>query len=190
MQYRFTQTAAAVAFLASSGAALAETTAADSYKSEAAALRAEIAALKLTLQGAVVAFDRKKEKPCPDGWHPFEPAGGRVIVGAGFNKNASKSGTPLFPRPSLLDDEPNGTGGEERWTLTEAQMPPHQHGVYPHAGYVASGNGDLAPNGAIQGAGGGDDRTHVWPNLTSVTGGGKPFDIMPPFVALYYCIKE
>lgn len=190
MPYRFTQIGVVAVFFAGPGAALAQTAALDAYKSEVAALRADVAALKLTLLGAVVAFDRQKAQPCPDGWRPFEPAGGRVIVGAGFNKNASKSGTPLFQRPSHLDDEAAAIGGEERWTLTEAQMPPHQHGVYPHAGYTASGNGDLPPSGAIEGAGGGDAKTHVWPNITSVTGGGKPFDIMPPFVALYYCIKE
>lgn len=75
MPYRFTQIGVVAVFFAGPGAALAQTAALDAYKSEVAALRADVAALKLTLLGAVVAFDRQKAQPCPDGWRPFEPAG-------------------------------------------------------------------------------------------------------------------
>lgn len=188
MQYRFTKIGLLCAIVVSPGVARADT-AIDVYKTEVAALRKEVDALKSALQGAVVAFDRKKMQPCPDGWHPFEQAGGRFVVGAGFNKNASKAGSPLFYYPSIQDDAANGTGGEERVTLSETQIPAHQHSVYWHADYHAS-QGTPPPSGAVQGANAGDTYTYVWPGVTSKTGGGKPFEVLPPFVALYYCIKE
>ena len=188
MQYHFTKIGFLCAIVFGPCVARAQT-AVEVYKTEVAGLRKEVEALKEALKGAVVAFDRKKAQPCPDGWQPFEQAGGRFVVGAGFNKNASKSASPLFHYPSIQDDATNGAGGEERVTLSEAQIPAHQHSVYHHAGYHAS-QGTPPPSGAVQGALAGDTYTYVWPGVTSKTGGGKPFEVLPPFVALYYCIKD
>ena len=153
---------------------------------------ADEVAKKVGLPGQmVVAFNRSKtDGACPPEWRLFAPASGRFVIGAGDAMNTDVNGVPLSAHLSIKDDSAAGVGGEVNHKLTEAQMPPHQHGVYPHAGFVASGGGAPPPSGAIPGAGGGDTYTQVWPGITSVTGGGKPFDIMPPFVALYYCIKE
>ena len=134
--------------------------------------------------GLIAAFDRDRTRPCPSGWRLFEPAGGRFIVGAGDNSFKDVNGI------DLTDHSVGVVGGEEKHTLTVDEMPLHDHDVYHHAGYHASGGGAKPPPGAVQGASGGDSYTHVWPGRTSEKGGNAAHNTMPPFVALYYCIKQ
>ena len=72
----------------------------------------------------------------------------------------------------------NQTGGEEKHTLTEQEMPQHTH--KPLIGsdimnYVDhGGNVGTAPGGNLQGA-----------NSVHSTGGGQPHNNMPPYLAVY-----
>lgn len=130
-------------------------------------------------RGAVVAFDRDDldENHCPDGWSPFLYARARTIVGAGDPSHTpekmpfSENGVPLSGY--VLRQH----GGEQKHLLTIDEMPRHDHGggavgTRDHAGLDNSAHGvanDIKP-------------------LES-QGGGQPHNIMPPFIALYYCKK-
>jgi len=61
--------------------------------------------------------------------------------------------------------------GTEAEALTTNHTAPHQHDVYPHAGYVG---------GTVQGASAGDVSTTVYLGKTSFTGGGQPHPNMQP----------
>jgi hypothetical protein len=138
------------------------------------------ALLKIALPpGAVVAFN--SEKGCPDGWSALQSAAGRMVVGAGPHNNVDALGAvlPVYPLGT--------TGGEERHTLTIAEMPAHNHetALAAEPGGVQFGSGEpiksitgVAYTGSFAGA------------LTSMTGGSKPFRILPPFIALLYCEKN
>ena len=123
--------------------------------------------------GFVAAFERDKTRPCPSGWGLFEPAGGRFIVGAGDNSFKDVNGI------DLTDHSVGVVGGEERHKLTEAEMPNHRHAIARSANeindHVAKFVGDTAMANR---------------SSTDATGGDQPHNTMPPFVALYYCIKE
>jgi microcystin-dependent protein len=151
------------------------------------ALKAEIEPLKALLQGAVVAFDRSQARgACPQGWQLYQPAGGRFIVGAGTNTHKDMNGKDLTDYSSFKDDPLKAVSGEEMQVLTEVELPAHRHGVYRHAA-------ERSPSSGLQGAGSAD--TNPPSNVrdgweSGSAGGNQPHNIMPPFVALYYCIKE
>jgi hypothetical protein len=42
--------------------------------------------------GMVSAFDRIGERPCPDGWQPYDQAGARFIIGVGDAHKAHETG--------------------------------------------------------------------------------------------------
>lgn len=118
--------------------------------------------------GAVLAFDRQR---CPDGWSPFDALAGRVIVGAGRAEGLT---------PRRVGDR----GGEERVTLTLAQMPEHRHA-----------NPTIGPNQVIQeiegleiGGRGSYGPQHRRP--TDTAGQSQPHENMPPFFTLLYCRKN
>lgn len=118
--------------------------------------------------GAVMAFNLPK---CPVGWRPFQPAAGRVVVGAGEG-NRDMHDQPLTKR------EVGDSAGAEAHALSEGEMPAHVHtyiftnhqGTPKHTDYSAHEFGDSNT-----------------PTNTSSTGGGKPHNNMPPFVVLKYC---
>ena len=115
-------------------------------------------------RGAVVAFNLTA---CPKGWHRFEIASGRTIIGTG-------NGPGLTPR-GLLD-----SGGEERHTLSIAEMPGHNHdGIVGLGGYSFEHH---QYNGRMPG--------EAWQRGTGTTGGNQPHNTMQPFVALLFCEKE
>lgn len=122
--------------------------------------------------GTVVAFDLPNG--CPDGWTEFADAAGRVIIGQGSGM-VDENGQPLMSRKYREH------GGEEKHTLTVAEMPSHQHSVYQHAGYHG---------GDVEGASAGDARTMVHAAVSGPTGGGEAHNNMPPYVALYFCKKD
>jgi hypothetical protein len=141
-------------------------------------------------KGIVAAFDRSEiEGACPVGWSPFKPAGGRFIVGAGVHTNTDANG-PLKNHPSYKDKPTDAVGGEEKHLLAEHEIPTHAHQVYPHAGYTWPDIPAGEKTQQRQGATGGDTTTYVHTGTTSSWGGGQPHNTMPPYVALYYCIKD
>jgi hypothetical protein len=136
--------------------------------------------------GAVMAFDLPTG--CPFGWSGFERGISRTIIGAsnvhGSNvNNFDRSGQPLRAYPYQSD------GGEEKHVLTIPEMPSHDHGIL------------LQPIDDL-------NRTDKYPGFTNVgrdstkksetwimrysesSGGGQPHNVMPPFIALFYCRKN
>ena len=70
------------------------------------------------------------------------------------------------------------TGGEARHTMTIAEMPPHTHSYRYFPAWYFSGSTEI-------GAKGGPDDNHQ----TGSTGGGQPFNVLPPYYALCYIMK-
>lgn len=152
--------------------------------------------------GAVVASTLSCDK-WGEGWSPYFPAAGRFIIGAGPHhssepeiKNRDQNGKPLvqYVGPGDLSQETLRTpsaantssrmrvGGAETHTLIEAEMPNHNH-LPP-----SRGNSGPYEVNALQATGKGHFRgNHARP--TSFSGGGKPHNNMPPFLALYFCEK-
>ena len=117
---------------------------------------------------AVVAF--ASPRGCPQGWTEFADATGRVVIGQG-------QGAGLTSRSY------RAIGGQERVTLTEAEMPAHTHTV-SHSG---SGNPN-AMGGFLVSRIGPDEMEAE--GETNPIGGGQPHENMPPFIALYFCTPE
>lgn len=126
-----------------------------------------VTALQLP-SGAVLAFDRQR---CPDGWSPFDALAGRTIIGAG-------RGDGLTLR--RVGDR----GGEERVSLSLAQMPEHRHAtptigdnqvIQEVSALVSGGRGSYGPQ-------------HARP--TDTAGQSQPHENMPPFLTLLYCRKN
>jgi hypothetical protein len=135
---------------------------------------------------AVVAFD--SPGGCPDGWKIFDAAISRTIVGSTQGQSASPNhdehGVLLSARPYRRD------GGEEAHVLTTEEIPAHNHGIV-----------DFLHNDFQRGQGGyvgtekmGRDSAPVDPNTpirySDPTGGGKPHNIMSPYISLFYCVKQ
>lgn len=149
-----------------------------------AAYQQQITDLKKTLDAvlppnAIVAF--ANENGCPDGWKIYRPALSRVILGA-YQTNIERdvaANAGLTPR--IIND----VGGEERHTLSIAEMPSHLHEVYPHAGLIVGTSGKSA------GAGSADPNAPSRTNgVTSAVGGGASHNTMPPYLALFYCVRK
>lgn len=146
------------------------------------ALEASIAPFK-DAKGAVVTFNRDRQKGpiCPRGWTYFEAAGGRFVVGAGEHDDN------LRIYPSFAENERLAIGGEEMHLLTLAEMPAHTHANGNHI-FLLQSDG----NRTIGNAG---DFTRGEPNLHTVgrilsEGGNQPHNNLPPFISLYFCIKD
>ena len=153
-------------------------------KETQAAYQQQIADLKKSLDAvlppnAIVAF--ANENGCPDGWKIYRPALSRVILGA-YQTNIEHD---VVANADLTPRVINGVGGEERHALSVAEMPAHFHEVYPHAGQIVGTGGRSA------GAGSDDPNPPSRTNgLTSSVGGGAPHNTMPPYLALFYCIRK
>ena len=155
-----------------------------------------------TLKGAVIAFDRSEgvsaisNGACPFGWTRFEPASGRMIVGAGRHGNLDENGNKLTEHPSFLDDheKDDAIGGSETHTLTIEEMPKHSHRVATEEGKPITFGGFNYQNGV--------NELHIWhsrgtkselylkaeeikPDTPTL-----PHNNMPPYIALYFCKKE
>jgi hypothetical protein len=148
--------------------------------------QSDVAALVGVPIDLVAAFNSAaKDGMCPKGWAPFDAAVGRFVVGAGNTTNKDMNGTHLSNRPSFKEDAENATGGEEKHVLTVAEMPAHDHanGVYNQLMKLKGG----------WTAKFGDDGNEVTLDTSlpmAMTGGNQAHNNVPPFIALYYCIKQ
>jgi len=131
-----------------------------------------------------------------------------AVIGTDYG---SGDGSSTFTLPDLQDKVHVGsssgkavasTGGAEsvtpagsvtvnNHTLSTAQIPSHQHGVYLHAGYHG---------GTTNGAGGPDSFTRVHGGITNVAGGttghnhggsfsGSSMSVLQPYIAMKFMIK-
>ena len=100
---------------------------------------------------------------------------GRVIVGKD-NMGGTSAGRVADPSGSVL----GGAGGEEKHTLSIAEMPAHSH-------TIDANDKAVGPNGFVVDMNGSAliDRTAT----TSSVGGGQPHNIMQPYLVLNYIIK-
>lgn len=150
-------------------------------------------------RGAVLAFDRDdlNQDECPLGWSPYFAGRGRVIIGAGdpnvlendlfFGRNNE----PLTPRKYRAH------GGKETIDIKIPQLPKHSHeftgdeferGQWtgtPKVSLSVGGEGAYDPETFPTG-----HRPFVISGEIAETGGGKPINIMQPYVALYFCKKN
>lgn len=135
---------------------------------------------------AVIAYTSAKgERACPAGWSPYEKAKNRVILGAGD-----------------LYRVVEGTGGRAVVELEKKHMPAHTHRISTgekkvgdpsrwHTG-LAGSTGNVINSGIDQ-----------LFNPTKKTGGLGPLNTvlesqgqgiahenMPPWISLYYCVKD
>ncbi len=139
-------------------------------------------------QGAVMAFDLPNG--CPHGWSMFERGLSRTIIGAALANtstipNVDANDQPLRPHPY------QSTGGEEKHTLTVAEIPSHDHGfqILQHSEYLRENNRGYPGTDTV----GRDPQRNNpnWPiRYTEAVGGGQPHNTMPPFIALFYCKKD
>lgn len=116
--------------------------------------------------GAVVAFDLRNG--CPAGWQSFDDSNGRFILGSG-------KGEGLTLRPF------GQPGGEETHKLTVLELPAHTHS---YSSYVFSGSKEGKQPAHIKFGGGSVD------GETKSTGQNEAFQIIPPYIALRYCVKS
>ena len=146
-----------------------------------------------SLKNAVIAFNTKESDKCPDGWTLFDAAGGRTIIGAGQHPNSG-----LEEYPSYSDNPQKAVGGTPTVSLTHDQMPGHSHKMFgtkvdsnptkpdevSYVSYRSSMGEDSAyemlktTDGKIPDTG-----------KTADAGGSQPHENMPPYIALFYCIK-
>jgi hypothetical protein len=139
-------------------------------------------------QGAVMAFDLPSG--CPTGWSVLDRGISRVIIGASplhgsSVPNFDKNGKLLSARPYQAD------GGEEAHVLPLDEMPAHDHGLK-----ISQSSEFLRENGnhflATISVGRDTQRTDTKEPLrfSESVGNGKPFGVMPPFLALPFCKKN
>lgn len=145
----------------------------------------ELHSLQITLKSAIVAF----ESECPAGWTRYAKADGRFILGV----------SPAHPLGEMK--------GEETVTLTETQMPKHQHAttppvhknirLYPWQGpwgvskfSPATFNHRTSDNRVGYYAQAVIDPSGVYPLSEPVGNDENSHNNMPPFIALYFCKKD
>jgi len=96
---------------------------------------------------------------------------GRFPVGAGQSNIKDESGRELTPRFV------GKYGGEEKHTLTIAEMPSHTHRILGENDKINGGYPTLTGPG------------NSWAQATEPAGGDQPHNTMPPFLGLNYIIK-
>jgi hypothetical protein len=140
-----------------------------------------------TGEGAVVAFNRsEKDGSCPIGWRKLEEATGRFIVGAGVNGWSDGVGRPISNHPSLMDDPVGAVGGEEVHQLATDEMPSHDHSNGAFNLLVTRNGKEVAEHAVPQNI---DINARKGQPIEAV-GRNLPHNNMPPYVALFYCIKN
>lgn len=148
--------------------------------------------------GLVIASTLRCADLAPRGaWATFDPAIGRMIVGAG-DVSATPYKTGISRKvawtPNAAEGEAAVVGGAEEVTLTVPQMPSHDHGgqtgndtgasiLYNERDdfilrFDAGGEPDVNTSNKLR-------HTHTIP----AQGGGAPHPNMPPYLALHFCEK-
>ena len=79
------------------------------------------------------------------------------------------------------------TGGAAEVQLDANHMPNHSHNLLAEYGWDVNGNGG---RGRIDFGDGAPWGNRTGKLETDTRGGNRPFDILPPFIALYYCVKS
>jgi len=134
-------------------------------------------------KGAVVAF--ASEQGCPAGWTDYKEAWGRFIIGAVTQDKIGQIPGDFAEDArgeKLLAKDFGRPGGEEKHLLTVPEMPAHSHNIVLDRKW-----GDKSNQGVGWGS---DDGTHPpAQQSTSIEGENKPHNILPPYVALYFCKK-
>lgn len=120
--------------------------------------------------GAVMAFDLAS---CPAGWSAYTAANGRNIIGTGTSGTAGAVN-------HVRGDATTGVGGEEKHTQLISEMPNHDHSLN-WRNLTAGGASYTFP--VVE-----KDLNN--PTVTGTKGGGSPFNVMDPYIALLYCKKS
>lgn len=151
--------------------------------------KAELSSFQTIPAGAVMAFDLPTG--CPVGWSTFQRGISRMIIGA------SATGLSVADVPNLdVNDQRlrphsyQSTGGEEKHTLTVAELPPHSHGIQilQHSEYLRENRGYQGTDSVGRDAQQTDPKWAV--RYTEIAGNGQAHNVMPPFIALFYCKKD
>jgi hypothetical protein len=145
--------------------------------------------------GAVVAFNANE---CPKGlgWRDYWEGTGRFVVGAGKTISAWRRVNPDGSFNGALQNYTthplNERGGEENHILSKAELPadPVSFVVVP-VNKAKFGFGESQESfdifvGEKPGVSPGSYETRI----SKPIGEGAPHNIMPPFIALTYCVKE
>lgn len=135
--------------------------------------------------GTVLPFNLSS---CPSGWSPFTDGAGRVILGVG-NSNTG-SGSTASTNHTL-----GQKGGQEAIVQTLEQMASHNHTINNNGNYLVNAFGNTGKNYCS----GGTCQQNVdipWdnPNTSSpsigATGNAEAMNMLNPYIALLYCVKN
>lgn len=119
--------------------------------------------------GAILPWSGE-EDTIPTGWHICDGEEGTIDLRGKFVLGVSE------------DHSLNETGGEERVTLVESQMPSHTHRLRVHTTSTNSGSISV-PETTTKADNG------MSTDVIASVGDNKPHNNMPPYIALYYIQK-
>jgi hypothetical protein len=150
---------------------------------EADLLRTRLAEIEAAAPPADAVLLVDRAQGCPAGWVDLAVTeasvfAGRVPVAVGFSEEREQR---VYRQ----------LGGSETHRLTEAELPPHGHGL--PLGFVRLPGDDRAPSGLTMRMTTGTQvavSQRTGRETTDRTGGAQPHANMPPFVALFFCKRE
>ncbi|MHC2086617.1 hypothetical protein [Methylobacterium sp. CM6244] len=147
----------------------------------------------LTPAGAVMAFDLKGG--CPSGWQPYYKGAGRFIIGA-----AGEVEIDNIPGDFTVDKSGNRisqrgfgkSGGRQSHEINIEQMPKHNHDSAIGVGPGTTLGNRFPIDGTQKQTVYGTKEGPAVSVMTAYAGKEKPepIDILPPYVALYFCTKN
>jgi hypothetical protein len=137
----------------------------------------------LTPSGAIMAFDLADG--CPAGWQDYDKGRGRFLVGAGSQQEMQQKIPGNFVRDArgvdLTAKAFGQPGGEEKHLVLKDNIPP----IFLTFHSQLSGNGLTVSTIEALTFDPPTSGLHVETSKVPA----KPIDIMPPYVALYFCKK-